>query len=503
MRHRPWTPHDYQVDALRFLLAAPERALFLEPGLGKTSIAAKGLQLMRENGWKGKALVVAPLRPAYSVWTQEEGGELAKWADFAGLRVELLHGHDKEEAIRRDADLYVINFDGLPWLLGGKDDPMHLAPVNRLLDRGLDTLVVDELSKFKHTNSKRFKTAKRWLPRFKRRWGLTGSPAANGLLDCFGQLFVVDLGTALGAFVTHYRARYFMTPPGLSGKAAQFTFVLKPGADKEIYKAMSKTALAMKAEDHLDLPELVEQNVWVNLPAKARAVYDEMWEDLVAQVQGGLVIAKNAGVASMKCRQIASGGLWVEDQLVPGKRPGRHLVDLHDEKTEALVDLHEELNGQPLLVAYEFDHDHSRIVRALGDAPSIRGGTKPAESRAIEAAWNRGELKLLLGHPAAMGHGLNLQGAGNHVAWYTMTWDFELYDQTVRRVYRQGNDHKRVFVHRILTRKTVDEAVAKAISSKNRTQVGLYRALMDMAEACTPSDRARFAATMRAGKKKK
>lgn len=460
-----FVPHAYQRAMIKWLLSHPSAALYADPGLGKTSVTLKALQLMRKAGGVHRALVIAPMRVCQLVWTHDEGGELAKWSDFADLRVSLLHGKDKDDAAEADADLYVINPDGLKWLI----ESGHLA---RLLKSGVDTLVVDELSAFKHPQTKRFKQLKPWLGRFKRRWGLTGSPASNGLLDLFGQAYVIDGGHALGRYITHYRHQFFL-PTGYGG----YTWKPQDGAEERIYATIKSFALSTRAEDHLDLPELVEQNLWVTLPERARRIYDQLEEDLLVYLDGKTVTAANAAVASGKCRQVASGGLYLDDTDDTSVTRSRRVEHVHDAKTEALVDLIDELQGSPLLVAYEFDHDLERIRKALGkNTPAINGHTKTAETAALALAWNRGELPVLCGHPAAMGHGLNLQACGHHVAWYSLTWNFELYDQLIRRVYRQGQK-SRVVVHRILARNTVDDCVAKAISSKRGCQDALLNAL--------------------------
>jgi SNF2 family DNA or RNA helicase len=251
----------------------------------------------------------------------------------------------------------------------------------------------------------------------------------------------------------------------------------KPTAEKLIYAQLKDLALSMRAEDHLDLPELVEENIWVSLPPKARKAYDELEDELITMLEAGTVVASNAAVASGKCRQVASGGVYISDDSGGISSKTRKSVQIHDEKTEALKDLVDELQGSPLLVAYEFHHDLERIRGALGKKlPAINGDTSMHESAALAASWNRGELPVLCGHPQAMGHGLNLQACGHHIAWYTPTWNFETYDQLNRRVYRSGQKN-RVVVHRILARKTVDEAVVRALQTKGKGQNALLDAL--------------------------
>lgn len=465
-----WIPHSYQRQGISWLIKHPEAALFWAPGLGKSSVTLAAFQALRKSGGCKKALVIAPLRVCYRVWSKDADGEIGKWENFQDLKISLLHGKDKADALDQDSTIYVINPDGLGWLI-------ESGGLRSLGARGVDTLIVDELSKFKHTSTKRFKLMKPHLGKFRRRWGLTGSPAANGLLDLFGQVFMLDLGSRLGKFITHYRFSYFL-PTGFGGHE----WKSQADAEKRIYGKLKDLALTMKAEDHLDLPPLVEQNLWVDLPPKARKVYDALEEDLLVQLDDGTLTAVNAAVASLKCRQVASGGGYLDQEdaatlMQSTTKQQRKSTVIHDAKTEALVDLVEELQGQPLLVGYEFIHDLERIRAALGNVPAINGQTSGKDTMEIIRAWKAGELPVLCGHPAAMGHGLNLQGSSSHLAWYTLTWDQELYDQTVRRIYRQGTNATRVFVHRILARKTVDEDVARALASKQRVQDALFEGL--------------------------
>lgn len=476
MRRRPrqaWKPHDYQKTAVKWLVQHPEAGLFLDPGLGKTSVATKAFQALQRAKAVRKTLVVAPLRPCYMVWSQEGDGELAKWEDFKDLRVSLIHGKDvreREAAVEADADMYVINFDGLRWLI----DSGNLM---KLLRSGVDHLIVDELSKFKHPRGITFKMFKRFLGRFKRRWGLTGSPASNGLMDLFGQVYVLDLGKRLGRFITKYRDEYFI-PTGFGG----YTWVPQPDAEERIYEQLKDLALSMRATDHLDLPPLIEQDLFVHLDKKSAKVYEQLEDALFTVVDGHEVFAANAAVASGKCRQVASGGLYLDPAADhstsdTASRVKRAWTHLHDLKTDALQELVDELQGSPLLVAYEFNHDLERIRKALGDVPAINGGIAAKDARVLIDRWNDGELPILCGHPAAMGHGLNLQAAGGHICWYTLTWDLELYDQLNRRIWRQGTKAPRVVIHRLLARDTIDEAVATALASKKRGQDALFDGL--------------------------
>ena len=463
--------------AVKFLLEHAASALFLDPGLGKTSITLAAVKLLKQKKLLDKVLLIAPLRVCYSVWPKEVG----KWTDFGGLKVAVLHGPKKEEALKSEADIYVINPEGLDWLLQAKKTKTAQGKtkvdvdLRRFKNLGFDTLVVDELSKFKHTNTNRFKGLKLVLNTFRRRWGLTGSPASNGLLDLFGQCYILDQGRTLGPYISHYRMKYFV--PSHDG----FSWNIREGAEDEIYERINPLALRMAADDYLDMPALIENNIRVDLPSNVMTMYNQLEEDLIAKIDSKIVVASTAAAASMKCRQVANGGLYLDPEvqaLIKLPKSSREWVNLHTEKVDALADLIDELQGSPLLVAYDFAHDLDRLREKLGqDVPYIGGGVSAARSAELEQLWNAGKLPVLLGHPQAMAHGLNLQEVGNHICWHSMTWDYELYDQFIRRVLRQGNKSKKVFVHHIMARGTIDEVVLAAVKSKRRGQNALFDAL--------------------------
>lgn len=478
----PWKPHTYQKKAVKFLLEHAAAALFLDPGLGKTSITLAAVKLLKQKKLLNKVLLIAPLRVCHSVWPRE----IDKWEDFGQLKVVVLHGPNKDELLKQDADIYVINPEGLDWLLQVKKSktPSGKTKVDVDLRRwkalGFDTLVIDELSKFKHTTTNRFKSLKLVLHTFSRRWGLTGSPASNGLLDLFGQCFILDQGRTLGPYISHYRMQYFL--PSHDG----FSWNIREGAEQEIYERLNPLALRMAAEDYLDMPVLIENNIRVDLSESVRRVYDQLEDDLIAKIDSKVVVASTAAAASIKCRQVANGGIYLDpdvEKLIKLPKTKREWVNLHTEKVDALADLIEELQGSPILVAYDFAHDLDRLQERLGkEVPYIGGGVSAKRSAELEREWNAGKLPVLLGHPQAMAHGLNLQEVGHHVAWHSMTWDFELYDQFIRRVLRQGNKSKKVFVHHIMARGTVDEAMLAAVKSKKKGQNALFDALKKLSK---------------------
>lgn len=460
---KPWVPHEYQKKAMKFLLTHASAGLLLDPGLGKTSITLGALKMLFKEKRSNGALVICPLRVAYGVWP----AEIEKWTQFENLKVVVLHGPQKQAKFQEAADIYVINFDGIEWLT----DENRLA---LLIKRGVDTLVVDELSKFKHTTTQRFKLLKPYLDSFARRWGLTGSPAPNGLLDLFGQAYVLDLGRALGRYITHYRNEFF-NPSGYGG----YDWKIRPGAADRINERIAPLMLRMAAEDYLELPELMINKILVDLPPKVRAMYDTMEDEAVAQFEGhDKVAAANAAAAMNKCAQIANGGVYYDDITETGSIE-RAVQELHTEKVDALKELVEELQGAPLLVGYGFQHDITRIQAVLGrNIPYMGGGISPRQADSIVEQWNNDELPVLLGHPASMGHGLNMQeGSCADVCWFGLPYDYEQFDQMIRRVLRQGNKNKRVRVHMIIARGTVDEAKVRALGVKKRTQNTFFEAI--------------------------
>lgn len=449
------------------------------------------------------ALVFAPLRCVYSVWPRERD----KWEEFKDFSVGILHGDDKDEVLLNEKhDIYVINFEGLEWLFGApkpappKKRPDHSPEAwvklveaykrkleawkkeedlckkrRKALFEKVDTLVIDELSKMKHVETKRFKSIKPWLPKFARRWGLTGSPASNGLLDLFGQCYCLDLGKALGPYITHYRNKYFY-PTGFGG----YDWKPQEGATEKIYAAIKPLALRMDANDYLKMPTLIPVTIKVELPPAARKIYDAMEDELFAEIEGQEFVAVNAASASIKCQQIANGAIYRDkvDALtglpIKGKR---EWTNVHNAKLEAMEDLIDEMQGNPVLWGYHFGHDLERIVKTLGkNTPHM--DVSPKQGDLLVRQWNRNELANLFCHPASVGHGLNMQeGQAAHVAFFGIPWDFELYDQFIRRLLRQGNDVKNVFVYHIVAADTVDEAKMRALSSKYKGQKALLDAL--------------------------
>ena len=468
---QPWKPVKYMKKGMEWLLSHSAAGLFIPPGLRKTSITLGAIKMLGKQGASVRTLVIAPLRPCYGVWDSENPrSELRKWIDFHDLSSVVLHGSRKEkkfqELIQSDKQIAVINPEGLQWLM----------TEGRFKALRPDTLVIDESTKFKNDRSQRSKTLAPRLNDFRRRWILTGTPSPNGLLDLFGQTKVLDGGHSLGTFYSHFRAKYFV-PTGYGG----FTWVLRKGAEKEIYAALRTMVLRIDEEEAgIELPKLIDHPIYVRLPEDARKVYDSMEEELIARVSSGVITAANAAVASGRCSQIANGGLYLPAKLdkngipIKGKRQWEHI---HEAKIDACEELCEELGeDKAVLMTYDYEHDLDRLRQRFGDIPAIGGDTNPTTSRAIERDWNAGRIKKLAIHPGST-HGLNPQEGGNHLAWVSLTFNYEHYEQTWRRLVRSGQKTKRVFNHLFIAEDTVDEAKMVSLRRKERGQNALLDAL--------------------------
>ena len=448
-----WTPRPYQARAVKKMISEASHGLFLQTGLGKTSISLAAFEVLRRRGFVKKLLVVAPLRPIQITWP----AEVARWREFEHLRVATLHGPKKARALRSESDVYLINYEGLNWLAS---QPPELWP---------DMLVCDESTKLKHARTQRFKTIREMLPRFSRRYILTGTPAPNGLIDLFGQIYVLDFGRALGRYITHYRREFFYQS-GFGG----YSWSLVPGGEEKIRERIAPLVTYMGARDHVDLPPIVSNTITVPFPGEMRALYDKMKRELIISLRSGRATARNAGVLTTKLRQLVGGAIYIDEEglVEPEKRRwGR----VHDAKIEALEELIEELSGQPLLVAYEYDHERERLEERL-KAPSFRGSQ--SRVRELEVSWNRGEIPVLLVHPASAAHGLNLQRGGSTLAWYALPWNLEHYDQMIDRIWRSGQE-RTVFVHHLVVQGTIDNTITRALRTKATTQSALLAALKE------------------------
>lgn len=446
-----YKPHRYQEFAKEHIIRHAVAALFLDMGLGKTVITLTAIkELMYERFEIQKVLVIAPLRVARDTWP----AEIRKWDHLAGLTYAVAVGSQAERlaALRSKADIHIINRENVTWLVEESGLPFDY-----------DLVVIDELSSFKSYRAKRFKSLLSVRRTVKRIVGLTGTPSSNGLMDLWAQFRLLDLGERLGRYISRYRERYFL--PDKRNAQVVFTYKLKPGAEEQIYHAISDITISMKAEDYLDLPPCIHNVVKVALSEREREVYEQFRKEMVISLGGEEIDAMNAAALSNKLLQMANGAVY--DDRHTGHQ-------IHDRKLDALEDLIEAANGRPVMVCYWFRHDLERIRRRF---PTVRE-LKTAQD--IED-WNAGKIPVALVHPASAGHGLNLQYGGCTLVWFGLTWSLELYQQTNKRLHRQGQKNT-VVIHHIVADGTIDELVLAALHRKDKTQTALIAAVKAVLE---------------------
>lgn len=439
-----FTPHAYQKYAIDYIKTHPVTALFLDMGLGKTVTTLTAIRdLMYDTFEVRRVLVVAPLRVARDTWPEE----IRKWDHLKELTCSVVVGNmvERRRALQKEADIYIVNRENLAWLYQ-----------NSRLD--FDMVVLDELSSFKNAQSKRFKAMKAMRPKVKRIVGLTGTPSGNGLMDLWAEFRLLDMGERLGKYISQYRSLYFK--PDKRNGMVVFSYKPLPGAEEVIYHQIADITVSMKANDYLEMPKLVSVAKEVTLSEKEKKRYDELKKSLVLELPGGEVTAANAASLTMKLSQMANGAIYTDD---------KNVVSIHDRKLDALEDLVESANGQPVLVAYWFKHDKDRIQKRM-EARELK------ESQDF-ADWNARKIPVALIHPASAGHGLNLQQGGSILIWFGLTWSLELYQQTNARLWRQGQQSRTVIIQHIVAKGTIDERILKVLEHKDGTQAALIDAV--------------------------
>ena len=446
-----YSPHEYQRFTTEYIEAHPVSAIFLDCGLGKTSITLTAVNdLMFDSFEIRRVLVIAPIRVASFSWP----AEIEKWDHLKGIKYSVAVGTAAERlaALKRQADIYLINRENVQWLISESGIPFDF-----------DMVVVDELSSFKNHQTKRFRALMKVRPKVKRIVGLTGTPSSNGLMDLWAEFRLLDMGERLGRFIGQYRTSYFR-PDKQNGQVV-FSYKPLPGAEKQIYGKISDITISMKSTDHLQMPELINSRYTVYLSEKEDSQYADLKKDLVLQMPDGEITAANAASLSGKLSQMANGAIYTD---------AGETVAIHERKLDALEDIIEAANGKPVLVAYWFRHDLERITERLHKLkiPCSRLDTDGSIRK-----WNAGEIPVALIHPASAGHGLNLQSGGNTLVWFGLTWSLELYQQTVARLWRQGQQSETVVVQHIITKGTIDERIMKALSEKDTTQAALIDAV--------------------------
>lgn len=443
-----YEPHDYQKYASDKIIELPACGLLLEMGLGKTISTLTAIdELMYDRFEVSKVLVIAPKRVAEDTWT----AEAEKWDHVRHLTFSKILGNVKRRvaALEDKADIYLINRENVVWL------------VEYLKKRWpFDMVVIDELSSFKSNNAKRFKALRTIRPLVKRFVGLTGTPAPNGLLDLWPQVYLLDGGQRLGKTFTGYKDRYFL--PGKRNGYVVYNWTLKEGAEKAIHHKIADICVSMKAADYLQLPEKVVNDIYIHLSSDEMDRYQELEKRRLLELEGKEITALTAAAVYGKLLQLANGAAYDNEGNV---------VSFHDRKLDALEDILEAACGHPVLVFYNYRHDFERLKERF----------RTYEPRTIQSSqdikdWNDGKIQLLLAQPASMGHGLNIQAGGHIIVWFGLNPSLELYQQANARLHRQGQTEA-VIIHRLITAGSVDEDVIAKLEAKDQTQVSLTDAL--------------------------
>lgn len=446
-----YNPYKYQIRAAEWVMDRRRCCLFLDCGLGKSVITLTAFSDLQDACEVETMLVVAPKKVAETTWTTE----CAKWDHLRNLRVSRVMGDEKHRiaALEEKADIYVIGRDSFVWMVDHFKGRMPF-----------DMLVIDELTSFKTPRSKRFKAMRSVTPQFSRVVGLTGTPAPNGLIDLWAQIYCIDMGERLGKSVTRYRDTYFSL---YRWNNIVVKCTLKKGMEDVIRKKIADICLSMQAKDYLEMPDLIINNVYVELPAKVMGKYREFEREQVLQFvedhhdEQTSILAGSAAALMAKLSQYANGAVYDAE---------RNVHEIHTEKIEALMETVEQSTGG-VLVFYMYQHDVSRILKAMEGLKAV-----VYEKEEQLRAWNNGEIDVLLAHPASTAYGLNMQYGGHTIVWFGTGWNLELYQQANARLHRQGQSHP-VIVHRLIVRGTVDERMAAALESKKGTQQALLESL--------------------------
>lgn len=447
MRYEPYAHQRYCTNRIIDDVAI---GLFLDMGLGKTVITLTAINELRNYRWQvQKALVIAPKKVAEGTWSKET----EKWDHLKHLRVSLVCGSRQKRlrALATPADIYVINRDNVVWLV---DHFMHSWP--------FDMVILDESSSFKNGRSKRFKALKLVRSRINRLVELTGTPSSNGLMDLWAQIFLLDGGARLGKTVGQYRERFF--DPDKRSRTQIFSYAPKEGSLEYIQQAIGDICISMKAEDYINLPARIYDEVPVVLDAAAGKAYRRLEYEMVLEIEDDVITAGTAGVLTGKLLQLCNGAVYDAD---------KQAHEIHRCKLEAFLEVLERLNGQHALVFYNFQHDRERLLEAL---KPLNLRVRVYQSPTDEDDWNNGEIDVLLAHPASCAYGLNLQQGGHHIVWFGLTWSLEQYEQANKRLHRPGQKHP-VVIHSLVVQGGTDEDVIAALQRKGDVQGALMDAL--------------------------
>ena len=445
--------HNYQWESIEHIMRHSHSALFLEMGLGKTiSTLTAVKKLMYEELDIDKPLIVAPKRVTESVW----GDEIEKWSHVRNLKLSKIIGTEKQRkaALQKNADIYIVSRDNIVWLC--RQYIKSTWP--------FDMLIIDESSSFKSHKVQRFIALKALQLLFKRVVILTGTPASNSLMDLWSQIYLLDRGKRLGRYITTYRDNYFR--PDKTKDHIIYSYRLKDkDCENKIHAKISDICISMKAEDYLELPERIDNTIEIKFPPELQSNYNEFEKEKVLELfsENTIITAVNAAVLTNKLLQFADGAVYDDD---------KNVHEIHELKLDALEEIIENVNGQPVLVAWTYRHARDRIMKRLKKY-------NPRELKTDKDIkdWNRGAIPVMLTHPASGGHGLNLQGGGNIIVWFGQIWSLELYQQLNARILRQGQQAETVIIHHIIVKKTMDPEVIRSQQKKDQNQKALMEAV--------------------------
>jgi len=445
-------PHNYQKPIQEKLKTHDAYGVFAFPGAGKTVMALDAIY-----NYKEPTLVITPLSILYTVWTTEN----SKWDFSQNLSLAILHGPFKRKAFFSSKGVYLINPEGVPWLLEQVKASKRFPWKN---------LIVDESVRFKNPKAKRFKALKAMLKTFKRRYILCANPMPNNYMDIWAQIFLLDLGERLGSSFYQFRNRYFYPTD-----YRQFNWELREGAFEQIVNKVKDIVSFVDLSDEIDLPERVVIDYDIELPSEIQKMYKSMEKELFIQIsKGENVLAANRTSALMKCWQIANGFMYVMDE-----EGERQTLYMHDELSKITKEIVEELNGNPIIIAYWFNEDYNRLRALFGEAPHLGSDTTIEELKRVEDRWNKGNIPILLAHISKISHGMNMQFSGCNILFYTLIYNYDTYDQLIRRLERQGSKNFHIFVRRLIMKGTIHEAICKSLEVKCDNSNGFLQCLID------------------------
>jgi SNF2 family DNA or RNA helicase len=453
-----YIPHTYQTRLKDFIIDNRYAFLTVDMGLGKTVTTLTAVRELLEDYLEAeRVLVIAPKSVAENTWTSE----CAKWDHLAHLRVSVVMGDERHriKALETPADIYVINRDNVVWLTDhyGAQWPF-------------DTVIIDESSSFKNPQARRFKALRKVRPMIRRMVLLTGTPSPNGHMDLWSQMWLIDMGQRLGRTLTSYRSKYFK--PGRSNGHTVYNWILNPGASAAIGELMADVTVSLKAEDWIEVPDLIETDVRIALSPKELQQYKTFERDQVMSIGSADIVAITAAALATKLLQFTGGAMYAE---TPDGR--ETYVKVSDAKLRALEDIIEAADGDPVLVFYQYRHELERLQEYFKALHPVTFSGEPETLK----AWNDGRIPLLLCQPASVQYGLNMQAGGHIIVWYTPTWNLEQYQQANARLHRQGQGRP-VICYRLICDGTIDEKVVGALKGKDTAQERLLRLIRDIAD---------------------